>query len=59
MQAWRASLPMYNFPEMRAENAAFWDALRAEWEGPAELPEALCCEVPNRCFFVDIIEDGT
>ncbi len=46
MQAWRASLPMYNFPEMRAENAAFWDALRAEWEGPGELPEALSFDRP-------------
>nr|WP_309697612.1 hypothetical protein [Armatimonas sp.] len=24
-----------------------------------ELPEALCREVPNRCFFVDIVDDGT
>lgn len=46
MQAWRASLPMYNFPEMRAENAAFWDALRAEYEGPGELPEALMFDRP-------------
>jgi ABC-type phosphate/phosphonate transport system substrate-binding protein len=26
----RISLPMYNLPEMRPANAAFWDALRAE-----------------------------
>lgn len=26
----RASLPMYNLPEMRAANAAFWDAMRQE-----------------------------
>ncbi|RYJ03894.1 MAG: phosphate ABC transporter substrate-binding protein, partial [Acetobacteraceae bacterium] len=26
----RVSLPMYNLPEMRAENAAFWQALREE-----------------------------
>jgi ABC-type phosphate/phosphonate transport system substrate-binding protein len=26
----RASLPMYNLPEMRAANAAFWDAIRTE-----------------------------
>ena len=24
-----ASLPMYNLPEMRPRNAAFWDALKA------------------------------
>jgi len=27
---WRASLPMYNLPEMRDVNAAFWEALRRE-----------------------------
>jgi ABC-type phosphate/phosphonate transport system substrate-binding protein len=27
---WRASLPMYNLPEMRAANAAFWTAIRTE-----------------------------
>jgi ABC-type phosphate/phosphonate transport system substrate-binding protein len=27
---WRASLPMYNLPEMRPVNKAFWDALRTE-----------------------------
>jgi ABC-type phosphate/phosphonate transport system substrate-binding protein len=26
----RASLPMYNLPEMRGANAAFWDAMRRE-----------------------------
>jgi ABC-type phosphate/phosphonate transport system substrate-binding protein len=26
----RASLPMYNLPQMRAANQAFWDAMRAE-----------------------------
>jgi ABC-type phosphate/phosphonate transport system substrate-binding protein len=29
----RASLPMYNLPEMRAANAAFWEAMRAELSG--------------------------
>lgn len=29
---WRASLPMYNLPEMQAVNAAFWAAMRAELE---------------------------
>lgn len=48
MQAWRASLPMYNLPEMRAENAAFWAALRAELgaEAMTHLPEALSFERP-------------
>lgn len=46
MPNWRASLPMYNFPEMRGANAAFWAALRAEWDGPAELPEALSFDRP-------------
>lgn len=46
MQPWRASLPMYNFPEMRGANAAFWEALRTEWDGPAALPEALSFERP-------------
>lgn len=40
----RASLPMYNLPEMRAENAAFWQALRTELtrrglDGLPETPE--------------------
>ena len=26
----RVSLPMYNLPEMRGVNAAFWNALRVE-----------------------------
>ncbi len=39
----RASLPMYNLPEMRAVNAAFWRAMRTEAErlGVAGLPHAL------------------
>jgi ABC-type phosphate/phosphonate transport system substrate-binding protein len=39
----RASLPMYNLPEMRAENAAFWLAIRTEAErlGVTGLPPAL------------------
>ena len=38
-----ASLPMYNLAEMRAVNAAFWQALSAELaqEGLEELPAAL------------------
>ena len=38
----RASLPMYNLPEMRAANAAFWQALRTELavRGLSDLPEA-------------------
>ena len=43
-----ASLPMYNLPEMRAVNAAFWAALRgllAE-AGLAGLPEQLASERP-------------
>jgi ABC-type phosphate/phosphonate transport system substrate-binding protein len=48
MQAWRASLPMYNLPEMQPENAAFWAALRAELgaEGMTNLPEALAFDRP-------------
>ena len=43
---WRpmhASLPMYNLPEMRAANAAFWQAVRTEAarDGLAALPEHL------------------
>ncbi|UPY37658.1 PhnD/SsuA/transferrin family substrate-binding protein [Sediminicoccus sp. KRV36] len=43
MPAWRASLPMYNLPEMRPANAAFWAALREELQGdvPGELPDEL------------------
>ena len=39
----RASLPMYNLPEMRADNAAFWTAIRTEAErlGVSGLPEEL------------------
>jgi len=39
----RVSLPMYNLPEMRAVNAAFWSALRTELtrRGLEDLPEAL------------------
>jgi ABC-type phosphate/phosphonate transport system substrate-binding protein len=38
----RASLPMYNLPEMRPANAAFWDAIRSELQrqgvdSPADL----------------------
>lgn len=52
MQAWRASLPMYNLPEMRAENAAFWAALYVELgaelgpEGMTHLPEELTFDRP-------------
>jgi ABC-type phosphate/phosphonate transport system substrate-binding protein len=35
----RIHLPMYNLPEMRAANTAFWQALRQEL-GRADLPEA-------------------
>ena len=40
---WRVSLPMYNLPEMRGVNAAFWAALRAELqaEGMTGLPAEL------------------
>ena len=39
----QASLPMYNLPEMQAENAAFWLAIRTEAErfGVMGLPPAL------------------
>jgi ABC-type phosphate/phosphonate transport system substrate-binding protein len=39
----RASLPMYNLPEMRAENSAFWQAIRTEAErlGVVGLPPEL------------------
>jgi ABC-type phosphate/phosphonate transport system substrate-binding protein len=39
----QASLPMYNLPEMQAENAAFWRAIRTEAErlGVMGLPPAL------------------
>jgi ABC-type phosphate/phosphonate transport system substrate-binding protein len=48
-----ASLPMYNFPEMRAANARFWEALRGllREAGLGEVPEALIFErgpVPPR-----------
>ncbi|MCC7015654.1 MAG: PhnD/SsuA/transferrin family substrate-binding protein [Rhodospirillales bacterium] len=38
-----ASLPMYNLPEMRPHNAAFWDAVRAELarDGEGDLPADL------------------
>src|SRR5271155_6145817 len=47
------SLPMYNFPEMRAVNARFWDALRGLLleAGLSNVPEALTFErrpVPER-----------
>ena len=39
----RVSLPMYNFPEMRAANAAFWGAMRVELDrlGVGDVPPAL------------------
>jgi ABC-type phosphate/phosphonate transport system substrate-binding protein len=39
----QASLPMYNLPEMRADNAAFWQAIRVEAErvGVTGLPHEL------------------
>jgi ABC-type phosphate/phosphonate transport system substrate-binding protein len=48
-----ASLPMYNLPEMKAANAAFWAALRLLLAGAriADLPAALSFErkpVPER-----------
>ncbi len=42
---WRASLPMYNLPEMRGVNAAFWAALREELNDP-DAPEALSFDRP-------------
>jgi ABC-type phosphate/phosphonate transport system substrate-binding protein len=47
------SLPMYNLPEMRAENARFWEALRGLLleAGLEDAPEALVFErgpVPDR-----------
>jgi ABC-type phosphate/phosphonate transport system substrate-binding protein len=47
------SLPMYNFPEMRAVNARFWEALRGLLleAGLDDVPEALVFErgpVPDR-----------
>src|SRR4051812_33274615 len=43
-----ASLPMYNLPEMRAANAAFWKALSDALvrEGCAGLPEELVFSRP-------------
>lgn len=45
---WRASLPMYNLPEMRAANAAFWFALREELtaKGLTDLPGELSFDRP-------------
>ena len=48
-----ASLPMYNFPEMRSANAQFWGALRGLLleAGLSDVPEALVFErapVPAR-----------
>ncbi|MDX2201309.1 MAG: PhnD/SsuA/transferrin family substrate-binding protein [Hyphomicrobiaceae bacterium] len=39
----RVSLPMYNLPEMRAQNAAFWHAMRVELSrcGVDEAPDEL------------------
>ena len=44
----RVSLPMYNLPEMRPQNAAFWNALQTELErfGVRELPDRLDFERP-------------
>ncbi len=49
----RISLPMYNLPEMRPANAAFWQALRTELarrglEGLPELPDYTRPPVPER-----------
>jgi ABC-type phosphate/phosphonate transport system substrate-binding protein len=43
-----ASLPMYNLPEMRAANAALWNALRLllGQAGPRDLPDALTFDRP-------------
>jgi ABC-type phosphate/phosphonate transport system substrate-binding protein len=40
---WRASLPMYNLPEMQAANQAFWDAIRHELQqqGVEDAPQML------------------
>ena len=48
MSALVASLPMYNLPEMRAANAAFWQALSGELaaEGIAGLPAELAFSRP-------------
>ena len=48
-----ASLPMYNFPEMRSVNAQFWGALRGllHEAGLSDVPETLVFErapVPTR-----------
>src|ERR1700738_1033033 len=48
-----ASLPMYNFPEMRSANAQFWGALRGLLleAGLSDVPETLAFErapVPAR-----------
>ena len=44
----KVSLPMYNLPEMRSENRAFWDAVRAELSrlGLDDLPEELDFQWP-------------
>jgi ABC-type phosphate/phosphonate transport system substrate-binding protein len=44
----KVSLPMYNLPEMRSENRAFWDAVRIELSnlGLDDLPEELDFELP-------------
>jgi hypothetical protein len=41
-----ASLPMYNFPEMRSANAQFWGALRGLLleAGLSDVPETLVFE---------------
>ena len=44
----RASLPIYNLPEMRASNAAFWHAIRFELlrQGVKNVPAALSFDRP-------------
>ena len=54
-----ASLPMYNLPEMRAVNAAFWAALRQVLaEAGVASPEALYCQptAPEHAESVDRLE---
>ena len=42
-----ASLPMYNLPEMRPQNSAFWEALAEEVrrDGRSDLPAGLVDEL--------------
>jgi len=46
----RVSLPMYNLPEMRGANAAFWTALRSEL-GP-ELVQEIARDLPSEPDFM-------